>query len=125
MLSWTIQITILSVIFIWLVHHLFNYLRDMLTVPKIKDLVHEPSKKYKTMYEIINKSNAFHAEEYERDHDTKMNTIYNSMSGSTPIQNLEYTREELLPRETLEPKTTDTSDMKNELKNFLRKIGGA
>jgi len=86
MFSWILQITILSIILIWLVHHIFHFLKDTLTVPKMKDLVNEPDKKYKNMYEIINN------------------------------QNSKDFRENLLP-------TVDTSNtqMKNELKNYLKK----
>jgi hypothetical protein len=46
MLSWTIQITIISLIFILLLHHLFQFFKNTLTVPKVKDLVNSPHKKY-------------------------------------------------------------------------------
>jgi hypothetical protein len=57
MLSWIIQITIVSIILIFLVHHLINFFKSTLTVPKIKDLVNTPNKKYENMYNIINTSN--------------------------------------------------------------------
>ena len=46
MLSWVIQITLISIILIFLVHHLINFFKSTLTVPKIKDLVNTSSKKY-------------------------------------------------------------------------------
>jgi hypothetical protein len=45
MLSWIIQITVISIILIFLVHHLINFLKSTLTVPKIKDLVNSPTQK--------------------------------------------------------------------------------
>jgi hypothetical protein len=58
MLSWVIQITVISTILIFLVHHLINFFKSTLTVPKIKDLVNTPSIKYENMYNIIkNKDN--------------------------------------------------------------------
>ena len=41
MLSWILQITIISIVLIFLVHYLFNFFKSTLTVPKIKDLVNE------------------------------------------------------------------------------------
>jgi len=53
MLSWTIQITIISLIFILLLHHLFQFFKNTLTVPKVKDLVNIPNKKYQTILNHI------------------------------------------------------------------------
>ena len=44
----------MSIILICLVHYLFQYLKDVLTVPKIKYIINEPIKKYQNIYEIIN-----------------------------------------------------------------------
>jgi len=52
MLSWVIKITIISIILIFLIHHLINFFKSTLTVPKIKDLVNTPQK-YETMYNVI------------------------------------------------------------------------
>jgi hypothetical protein len=57
MLVWSFQITLISIILIFLVHYLINFFKSTLTVPKIKDLVNSPLEKYKNMYTIIyNKS---------------------------------------------------------------------
>ena len=102
MLSWIIQITIISIILIFLVHYLFNFFKETLTVPKIKDLVNAPNKKYENMFNIISKNN-----ENNNSHD--------------------YTDIDLLPNQSfqnVEPKTdslVDADSMKNELKNFLKK----
>jgi hypothetical protein len=105
MLSWIIQITIVSIILIFLVHYLFNFFKETLTVPKIKDLVNVPNKKYENIFNIISKTN------------------------ETP----NYTDIDLLPIQTnIEPQTTenneqkwnnqpDADSMKNELKSFLKK----
>jgi hypothetical protein len=54
MLSWIIQITLISVVLIFLVHYLINFFKSTLTVPKIKDLVNSPTQKYESMYNVIN-----------------------------------------------------------------------
>ena len=106
MLSWIIQITIISIILIFLVHHLINFFKSTLTVPKIKDLVNTSNKKYENMYDIIHNN-------------TNTSSINNSNTSSTnntntsPIINDEYDLVELIPKK-------ETS-MKNELKNFLKK----
>ncbi len=92
MLSWAIQITIMSIILIFLVHHLINFFKSTLTVPKIKDLVNTPTKKYENMYSIINNGNTSEISEKSKD----------------------YTLIDLLPTKN------DDTNMKSELKNFLK-----
>jgi hypothetical protein len=93
MLSWAIQITIISIILIFLVHHLINFFKSTLTVPKIKDLVNTSTQKYENMYSIINNGNA---------------------NQNIPNSNNEYTLIDLLPTKN------DDSNMKDELKSFLK-----
>ena len=107
MLSWILQITIISIVLIFLVHYLFNFFKSTLTVPKIKDLVNTPAQKYENMFSVISKSNS--------------DTILSANISVDTINNTtnEYTLTDLLPKQ--ETKT----DMKNELKNFLKKQMGA
>jgi hypothetical protein len=95
MLSWIIQITIISIVLIFLVHYLFNFFKSTLTVPKIKDLVNAPTQNYENMFNIISKSNSA--------------DIFNTNSN----KNSEYSLTDLLPK--------SENDMKSELKNFLKK----
>jgi hypothetical protein len=97
MLSWILQTTILSIIFIFLIHHLIIFFKENLTVPKVKDLVNAPSQKYKDMYKIISQD-----KDQENHEDDAV--IYNKTS---------YTKEDLLPK-------PDVENMKNELKSFLK-----
>ncbi len=69
MYSWIIKIAIISLVLIYLVHHLYDFFIKNLTTPKIKDLVNQPHHKYD---EILKKMN-YVAE-------TKKNTINNSKS---------------------------------------------
>jgi cell shape-determining protein MreC len=103
MLFWTIKITVISIIFIFLVHYLINFFKSVLTVPKIKDLVNSPNKKYESMYNTI--------KNYERNKSSEIN----SNESSSRVEE-DYTLIDLLPQ-TNENKPT----MKNELKNFLKK----
>ncbi len=91
MLTWTIQIAIISFILIFLVHHLFHFFKMTLTVPKIKDLVNAPPQKYEYIYNIINKQNNQEQNNQEQD----------------------YTLIDLLPKK-------DETNMKSELKSFLK-----
>lgn len=38
-----------------LLHYLYNFFKDTLTIPKVKDLIHHPSKQYEKLFESIQK----------------------------------------------------------------------
>lgn len=95
MLTWIIQIFLLSLIFIFLLHHLFCYMKDTLTIPKVKDLVTYSSKKYDNIYSVLSNKN-----------------VKTDNEVSTSSSN--YTEIDLLPNNA-------DSLMKDELKNFLKK----
>jgi len=102
MFSWVIQATFISIIFILLVHHLIQILKDTLTYPKVKDLVNVPTKKYEDIYNVLNQSR-------DRSSDT------------TPIHNLDIYTDKLLPDIEINQPSNDDNNMKNELKNFIKK----
>jgi len=100
--SWIIQITIISIILIFLVHHLINFFKSVLTVPKIKDLVNTPNEKYKNIYDTIS------------------HTKYNDDTPQNQNQNkINFTLEDILPPDANTSIINNT--MKNELKNFIKK----
>ena len=104
MLSWIIQITIVSIILIFLVHHLINFFKSTLTIPKIKDLVNSPNQKYENMYNIIKSGSG----------SGSGNSNSNSNSSNSGSTTTDYTLIDLLPKQ-------GDVNMKNELKNFLKK----
>lgn len=107
MLTWILQITIISFIFIFLVHHLFQFFRDTLTVPKFKDLVNTPSKKYENIYEILSK------------HDNNNNKLMkNDSYSSTDIHLLPIMQQNT--KSSTNTNTNTNNSMKDELKIFLK-----
>jgi hypothetical protein len=106
MLSWILQITIISIVLIFLVHYLINFFKSTLTIPKIKDLVNSPTQKYENMFNIISKNNFKMNNNENANNENRNNENGNKME-------IEYTLTDLLPK-------PDT-DMKNELKKFLKK----
>ena len=103
MFYWCIQMLIFSIVFILLVHHLFAFFRDTLTIPKVKDLVNRTEDKYETIYKIIS-ANAS-TEGRGRD--------MHSDDFSTPLSQL--------PHSDPEERTNDLESMKDELRSFLQK----
>jgi hypothetical protein len=111
MLAWIIQISLISLIFIFLVHHLIGFFKTTLTVPKIRDLVNSPSQKYKNIFDTINTN-------------MSMSTI--SLTDNNSNSN-SYTAIDLLPSSSSQTYTSHSLDdstkdmMKDELKSFLKK----
>ena len=104
MFSWILQISIISIIFIFLVHHLLCFFKATLTVPKMKDLVNSPVKKYQDIFDTITNTNT--------------NTNYNKY---LPNDNdNDYTDINLLPTENTNTNSSGI-EMKDELKMFLKK----
>jgi hypothetical protein len=57
MFIWTLQAISVSILFIFIVHNILQFLKSTLTVPKIKDLVNSPAQKYNDMFNILNNTN--------------------------------------------------------------------
>jgi len=93
------KITILSILFIFLIHHLVGYFKATLTTPKIKDFIYAPSKKYKEMEAIINLSSSSH----KKSLDSSQNPNQGQNQDTSSVVD---------PREV--------ESMKNELKHFLQ-----
>jgi hypothetical protein len=108
MLYWIIQVSIISIILIFLVHYLFIFFKETLTVPKIKDLVNVPNKKYENMYNIISKNNGIN-----RSNESVNYTDIDLL----PIQPDRQLEENI---ESKWDKSTDADSMKSELKSFFK-----
>ena len=46
MIGWALQWTIISLILIMLVHYLYFFFINTLTVPKVRDLINKPTERY-------------------------------------------------------------------------------
>ena len=107
MFIWSLQISIISIILIFLVHHLITFFKTTLTVPKIKDLVNAPAQKYETMMNVMAASSS---------------SKYDTKDGGDSY------KESLLPKKPREKRERgdsfdlkpDVDSMKNELKSFLK-----
>lgn len=98
MFTWIIQISIISIIFIYLVNHLITFFKSTLTIPKIKDLINTSNQKYQNIYDTIS---------------------HNS--------NEQYTSIDFLPKNIDNnvdiniTSNVNPNSMKDELKSFLKK----
>jgi hypothetical protein len=96
---------ITSLILIILIHYLFNFFKDTLTTPKIKDLIQEPLMRYKNIENITNIPNSTN--------NSSNNSNNNNIIGTTSI-------EEIIDNKDF--KNNNENDMKSELKNFFNEL---
>lgn len=96
MLAWVIQITMISLVLIFLVHHLIIFFKSTLTVPKLKDLVNTPRQNYENIYNIINPL---------RDDST---------------ENKEYNLIDLIPKHEVNMKSELKNFLKSQLQNSIQ-----
>ena len=95
------KITIVSIILIFLVHHLLVFFKTNLTTPKIKDLVYAPAQKYDAIFNSIKNGSGSISSD---------GSSISSGSGINGTNILDLPLDE-----------STTIDMKNELKQFMKK----
>jgi uncharacterized protein YerC len=89
---WFIQISLASLVIIFVLHKLYAFFKDMLTVPKIKDMVKRPQQKYETLFrELRNRG-----QDFDVNHEINANANANTNTN-----------------------TNTNAAMKNELKRYL------
>lgn len=112
-----IKIIIFSIIFIFLIHNILNFLLETLTVSKTKDMIQIANQNYKNIYETLSQTIEEKNIKYNDDI-TPINSLPNEITLSNEIT---------LPNEmtisnnmTLSNEMTFDENMKNELANYLR-----
>jgi hypothetical protein len=95
---------IISIVIISLLHYLYSYFINILTIPKIKDLVNKPREEYKNIEKIILKNN-----------DSNIININNTSSNSNNDDTTEINNLNIVSNET-------KTEMKNELKSFFNEL---
>ena len=101
---WIIKVSILSLIFIFLLHYLYSFFISTLTIPKVKDLVTLPQQKYDELFHSLEQNKSV----YGNNSHTGNNGNNNSSNGN----------------ENLPPSSSPSQSMKDELIRFMKEIGG-
>ena len=96
---WLIQNIIFSICLIVMIHYLYIYFETTLTAPKVKDLIHCPKQKYKSLFDTINKNL-----------DNAKSVPSTAQSNNLGIHGEPYDTNDIIP-------TTAPNEMKKDLKN--------
>ena len=99
---WLIKTVFLSLIVIAIIHYLYDFLKNNLTQPKIKDLVNHPTAEYNKIYDILEKDSRGEPPDVKGD--------------TTKIQSIPYIKEE---GNSLGVKNFEPDTMQDELSQFL------
>ena len=116
MLAIVIKTAILSIIFIYLVHRIIQFLTDSVTVHKTKDLVSIIEKKYDEIHKTLK-----HAPRISPDIVTTADSNTLDIPYTTNLLDLPTTRDSI-PISNILPSTHDPTmdDMKSELQLFIK-----
>jgi len=113
---WLIQNILFSITLIVVIHYLYIYFETTLTAPKVKDLIHCPKEKYKSLFDTINKNL-----------DNRVSQKRRGLGDFTENGGADETGIGLLPKNNELSNHTPVDDeqntMKTDLKVFLRGIG--
>lgn len=121
---WLIQNILFSISLIVVIHYLYIYFETTLTAPKVKDLIHCPKQKYKSLFDTINKN-------LDNNHLSQKGRNLGGDDSETGVGGIsdDGTEVGLLPKNYNDPpkNTSQPNDernsMKTDLKAFLRGIG--
>jgi hypothetical protein len=103
---WIFKVSILSLIFIFLLHYLYSFFISTLTIPKVKDLVTLPQQKYDELFHSL-----------EQNKSSQGNKGGNGNNGNNGNNNL-------LPSSSSSSSSSSSQSMKDELIRFMKEIGG-
>ena len=102
---WIAQVVAVSFIIIFILHNLYFFFKDTLTVPKMKDMVKRPQQRYDALFRELRM----------RNESSSAATISEAMSAAA------------ISAATISaaPSSEANDDMKNELKRYLMELTGA
>ena len=121
---WLIQNILFSISLIVVIHYLYIYFETTLTAPKVKDLIHCPKQKYKSLFDTINKNldNNHLSQKGRNLGGDESETVVGGITGDGPEVGLLPKNYNDPPKNTQSP-SDDRNSMKTDLKAFLRGIG--
>jgi len=121
---WFIQNILFSISLIVVIHYLYIYFETTLTAPKVKDLIHCPKQKYKSLFDTINKNLDNHDSQKVRGLGDELGVGGRGADDGTEVGLLPKNHESTHSIHGGSGGGSDErSTMKTDLKAFLRGIG--
>lgn len=112
---WLVQNIVFSISLIVIIHYLYIYFETTLTAPKVKDLIHCPKQKYKSLFDTIHKN---------LDNMTSTQTGTSHLDGNNALnESTDHRHHQTKSSLGNYDDNSGVNDMKKDLKTFLRGIG--
>lgn len=118
MLFNTIKAICISLLLIALIHYLYAFFKDTLTVPKLKDLVNKPAKRYDEMFDIMSNNRPQQNIEPQAMQGQAMQG--QSMQGQA-MQG-QAMQGQAMQGQAMQSQSMQGQSMQEELKNFLNEL---
>jgi hypothetical protein len=103
---WIAQVAVVSFVMIFILHNLYFFFKEMLTVPKMKDMVKRPQQRYDALFRELRMRNE--ASNHEPDSSNNANNHTNANSANSANNH----------------NSNNNDEMKNELKRYLMELNG-
>jgi len=100
---WVVKVVAVSIMIIFLLHNLYIFFKETLTVPKMKDMVKRPQQKYESLFRELE--------------DNRINTNANANANANT-----NTNHSSAANATANANATENDTMKNELKRYLMEL---
>ena len=127
MIFFTLKTIFISLLLIALIHYLYGFFKNTLTVPKVKDLVNKPAQRYTQMFAGINNENAYTVQERNVQVDQYMKSTNEKVQSMGP-QNVGgqsmgvQDRNMGVQDRNMGQQSMGQKSMQMELKNFLNEL---
>ena len=124
---WLVQNIVFSISLIVIIHYLYIYFETTLTAPKVKDLIHCPKQKYKSLFDTIHKNLDNTKSSSSSSSAASAASSSSSSSSSSLYTNVESNDSGAIHSSSIRDlgnyDESTVNDMKKDLKTFLRGIG--
>ena len=101
---WVVKVVTVSIMIIFLLHNLYIFFKETLTVPKMKDMVKRPQQKYESLFRELE--------------DNRINTNANANANA----NTNHSSAANATANAANANATENDTMKNELKRYLMEL---
>ena len=117
MLFFILKTIFVSLLLIALIHYLYDFFKNTLTVPKVKDLVNKPAQQYNQMFASLNN---------ERDKTQQKNIRQERNINGVEERNVVVGNQSMGPQsmgqQSMGPQSMGQQSMHAELNNFLNEL---
>jgi hypothetical protein len=116
MFFYTIKAICISLLLIALIHYLYAFFKDTLTIPKIKDLVNKPAKRYNEMFDILSNSKIQGGEQSMQSQSMQSQSMQSQSMQSQSMQS------QSMQSQSMQSQSMQSQSMQEELKTFLNEL---